>query len=130
MTSLQPKDKENHGDDECDELSAMAFKQCSSKPELQSMTSRQITMYDDYISGQPSAATRTALAAQAPQVLQTPTSDTAPTPTNSSSQATVIPNTSRDADELEPEQQHVQQQDDQAQLQTEIVADNVLNAML
>ncbi|GKB28487.1 putative ribonuclease H-like domain-containing protein [Tanacetum coccineum] len=117
------------------ELSAMAFKQCSSKPELQSMTSRQITMYDDYVSGQPSAATRTALAAQAPQVLQTPTAsttttNTAPIPTNLSSQATVIPNTSQDIDELEPEQQHVQQQDDQAQLQTEIVADNVSNAML
>ncbi|GJT13426.1 retrovirus-related pol polyprotein from transposon TNT 1-94 [Tanacetum coccineum] len=58
-------------------------------------------MYDDYISGQPSAATRTILAAQVPQVLQTPTAskmiaDTAPTPTNSSSQATNIPNTSQD----------------------------------
>ncbi|GJX75998.1 putative ribonuclease H-like domain-containing protein [Tanacetum coccineum] len=59
-------------------------------------------MYDDYIGGQPSAATRTALAAQAPQ----------------------------DVDELEPEQQHVQQQDDQAPLQTETVINNVLNAML
>nr|GFB11270.1 retrovirus-related Pol polyprotein from transposon TNT 1-94 [Tanacetum cinerariifolium] len=34
-----------------------------------------------------------------------------------------------DADEL-PQQQHAQQQDDQAQLQTETVADNVLSAML
>ncbi|GJT71030.1 hypothetical protein Tco_1030316 [Tanacetum coccineum] len=41
-----------------------------------------------------------------------------------------IPNTSQDVDELEPEQQHVQQQDDQAQLQTETIADNVSNAML
>ncbi|GJV25946.1 retrovirus-related pol polyprotein from transposon TNT 1-94 [Tanacetum coccineum] len=77
-----------------DELSAMAFEQRSLKPRLQSMTSRQISsgldltyasstittqqptkreldllfeaMYDDYIGGQPSAATRTALAAQAP----------------------------------------------------------------
>ncbi|GJU59067.1 retrovirus-related pol polyprotein from transposon TNT 1-94 [Tanacetum coccineum] len=84
-----------------DELSAMAFEQPSSKPALQSMTSGQISlgldltyapstitsqkptereldllfeaMYDDYIGGQPSAATRTALAAQAPPVLQTPT---------------------------------------------------------
>ncbi|GJW65446.1 putative ribonuclease H-like domain-containing protein, partial [Tanacetum coccineum] len=39
-----------------DELSAMAFEQRSSKPGLQSMTSGQITMYDDYIGGQPSAA--------------------------------------------------------------------------
>ncbi|GJS87979.1 hypothetical protein Tco_0770615 [Tanacetum coccineum] len=56
-------------------------------------------MYDDYIGGQPSAATRTISAAQAPEVLQTPTTsttiaDTAPTPTNSSSQAANILNTS------------------------------------
>ncbi|GKB31716.1 retrovirus-related pol polyprotein from transposon TNT 1-94 [Tanacetum coccineum] len=106
-----------------DELSVMAFEQRSSKPKLQSMTSGQISsgldltyalstittqqptereldllfeaMYDDYIGSQPSASLRTALAAQAPQVLQTPTTsstttDTAPTPTNSSSQATNI----------------------------------------
>ncbi|GJS40633.1 retrovirus-related pol polyprotein from transposon TNT 1-94 [Tanacetum coccineum] len=123
-----------------DELSAMAFEQRSSKPGLQSITSGQISlgldltyapstitsqkpteheldllfeaMYDDYIGGQPSAATRITLAAQEPQVLLTPTAstttaDTVPTPTNSSSQATVIPNTSRDVNELEPEQQHV-----------------------
>ncbi|GKC87900.1 hypothetical protein Tco_1148549 [Tanacetum coccineum] len=106
-----------------DELSTMAFEQCSSKPRLQGMTSGQIT------------ATITAPAAQAPQVLQTPTTstttiDTTPTLTNSSSPAIVIPNTSQDVNELEPEQQHVQQQDDQAQLQTETVADNVPNAML
>ncbi|GKF97262.1 hypothetical protein Tco_0293083 [Tanacetum coccineum] len=70
-----------------DEISAMAFEQRSSKPELQGMTSRQISsglnltnassiisqkpteheldilfeaMYDDYIGGQPSDALRTA----------------------------------------------------------------------
>ncbi|GJR98140.1 hypothetical protein Tco_0270314 [Tanacetum coccineum] len=59
-------------------------------------------MYDDYISGQPSAATRTSLAAQAPQ----------------------------DVDELKTQQQHAQQQDNQASLQPEIVADNVPNAIL
>nr|GEY56065.1 uncharacterized mitochondrial protein AtMg00810-like [Tanacetum cinerariifolium] len=81
-----------------DELSAVAFEQRSSKPGLQSMTSGQISlgldltyapstittqqptegeldllfeaMYDDYISGQPSATARTVLAAQEPQVLQ------------------------------------------------------------
>ncbi|GJX79765.1 retrovirus-related pol polyprotein from transposon TNT 1-94 [Tanacetum coccineum] len=65
-------------------------------------------MYDDYIGGQPSAALRSVLAAQAPLVLQTPTTSTtiadiALTPTNSSSQATNIPNTSQDVDELEPQ---------------------------
>ncbi|GJY15307.1 retrovirus-related pol polyprotein from transposon TNT 1-94 [Tanacetum coccineum] len=68
----------------------------------------------------------TALAAQAPQVLQTPTAttttaDTAPTPTNSSSQATKFSNTSQDVDELET-QQHVQHQ-------PATIADNVPNAM-
>ncbi|GJR76588.1 retrovirus-related pol polyprotein from transposon TNT 1-94 [Tanacetum coccineum] len=56
-------------------------------------------MYDDYIGDQPSAAPRTAPATSAPQVLQTltvstTTANTAPTPTNSSSQAATIPNTS------------------------------------
>ncbi|GJT46222.1 hypothetical protein Tco_0954937 [Tanacetum coccineum] len=55
--------------------------------------------------------------------------DTAPTPTNSSSQATNIPNTSQDVDELEPQQQHVQHLENQALLQLEIVVDNVPNAM-
>nr|GEX73461.1 hypothetical protein [Tanacetum cinerariifolium] len=63
-------------------------------------------MYDDHVGGQPAAAPRTALAAQTPQVLQTPSAtttiaDTAPTTTNSSSQATNIPNTSQDVDEIE-----------------------------
>nr|GEV19788.1 hypothetical protein [Tanacetum cinerariifolium] len=82
-----------------DELSAMDFEQRSSKPELQSMTSGQISsvldltyasstittqqpseakldllfeaMYDDYIGGQPSATGRTVPPAQEPQVCQT-----------------------------------------------------------
>nr|GEX81487.1 hypothetical protein [Tanacetum cinerariifolium] len=82
-------------------------------------------MYDDYIGGQPSTATRTALAAQEPQVIQTlmastTTADTTPTPSNSSSQAKTITNTSQDVDELEPQQQHVQQQENQAPLQPKI----------
>ncbi|GJS42568.1 retrovirus-related pol polyprotein from transposon TNT 1-94 [Tanacetum coccineum] len=138
-----------------DELSTMAFEQSSSKLRLQSMTSGQISsgldltyapstiktqqptkgeldllfkaMYDDHIGGQPLAALRTVLAAQAPQVLQTPTAtttttDTASTPTNSSSQATTLPNTSQDVDELKTQQQHVQHQ-------PATIADNVLNAM-
>nr|GEX92953.1 retrotransposon protein, putative, unclassified [Tanacetum cinerariifolium] len=82
-----------------DELSAMAFEQRSSKPDLQSMTSGQISlgldltyalstittqqpsegeldllfeaMYNDYINGQLSATARTILPAQEPQVRQT-----------------------------------------------------------
>nr|GFD43675.1 hypothetical protein [Tanacetum cinerariifolium] len=58
-------------------------------------------MYDDFIGGQPSAALRTVLAVQAHQVRQTSMTstsiaDSAPTPTNSSSQATNFPNTSHD----------------------------------
>ncbi|GJU24867.1 putative ribonuclease H-like domain-containing protein [Tanacetum coccineum] len=137
-----------------DELSAMAFEQSSSKPGLQSMTSGQISsgldltyapstittqkptegdldllfeaMYDDFIGGQPSSAPRTAPAAQAPQVLQTPTAttttaDSTPTPIIASSQATDLSNTSQDVDELEI-QEHVQHQ-------TATIADNVPNAM-
>nr|GFC15840.1 Gag-Pol polyprotein [Tanacetum cinerariifolium] len=90
-----------------DELSAMAFEQRSSKPGLQSMTSGQITMYDDYIGGQPSATARTLSPAQEPQVRQSSTAsstiaDTAPIPTNSSSHATNIPITLQDVDELNP----------------------------
>nr|GEU50844.1 uncharacterized mitochondrial protein AtMg00810-like [Tanacetum cinerariifolium] len=60
--------------------------------------------YDDYLGGSPSAATRTAPASQAPQVLQslmtsTTTIDTAPILINLSSQATNIPNTSQDVDD-------------------------------
>nr|GEZ54791.1 hypothetical protein [Tanacetum cinerariifolium] len=87
-----------------DELSAMAFEQHSSKPELQNMTYGQISsgldltyapstittqqpsegeldllfeaMYDDYIGGQPSATVRTVPAVQEPQVRQTSTTST------------------------------------------------------
>nr|GEV55698.1 retrovirus-related Pol polyprotein from transposon TNT 1-94 [Tanacetum cinerariifolium] len=145
-----------------DKLSAMAFEQRSSKPELQSMTSGQISlgldltyalstittqqptegkldllfkaMYDDYIGGQQSAALRTIPATQAQQVHQTSTTstsiaDTAPTPINSSSQATNFPSTSQDVDGLSLQQEQAQQQGNQASLQSEIVPDNVPNAM-
>ncbi|GKC60502.1 hypothetical protein Tco_1088100 [Tanacetum coccineum] len=90
-----------------------------SKPGLQSMTSGQISSGLD-LTYAPSTITT-----------QQPTEpDTAPTPTNSSSQATNIPNTSQDVDKLKPQQQHVEQQDNQASLQPEIVVDNVPNAMI
>nr|GEV38746.1 Gag-Pol polyprotein [Tanacetum cinerariifolium] len=83
-------------------------------------------MYDDYIGGQPSATSRTALDTQEPQVRHTSTAttitaDTTPTPTNSSSQAINFPNTSQDVDELKT-QQHVQHQ-------PATIVDNVPNAM-
>nr|GFA74081.1 retrovirus-related Pol polyprotein from transposon TNT 1-94 [Tanacetum cinerariifolium] len=87
-----------------DEISTMAFGQCSSKPGLQIMTSGQISsgldltyapstittqqpsegesdllfeaMYDDYIGGQPSATASTVQPAQEPQVHQTSTTST------------------------------------------------------
>ncbi|GJZ50243.1 integrase, catalytic region, zinc finger, CCHC-type containing protein [Tanacetum coccineum] len=138
-----------------DELSTMAFKQSSLKLGLQSMTSGHISsgldlsyapstittqtptkgeldllfeaMYDNHVGGQPLTTPRTVPAAQAPQVLQTPTAtttiaDTASTPTNSSSQATNFPSTSQNVDELETQQQHVQHQ-------PATIADNVPNAM-
>nr|GEU74341.1 hypothetical protein [Tanacetum cinerariifolium] len=91
-------------------------------------------MYDHFFGGQPSAAQRTVSAAQAQQVRQMSTTSTsiaeiAPTPTNSSSQAIILPNTSQDVDELNSQQQHVSQQRNQAHLQSESVADNVINAM-
>nr|GFA46821.1 hypothetical protein [Tanacetum cinerariifolium] len=122
-----------------DELSAIAFKQHSSKPGLQSMTSGQIssgldlsyapstittqqptegeldllfeTMYDDFIGRQPSTAQRIVSAAHAQQVRLTSTTstsiaDSAPTPTISSSQVTIFPNTSQDVDELNSQPQH------------------------
>nr|GFA87923.1 copia protein [Tanacetum cinerariifolium] len=55
--------------------------------------------------------------------------DTAPTPTDSSSQATNFPITSQDVDELNSQQQHVQQQGNQALIQPKTIADNVPNAM-
>ncbi|GJR22028.1 retrovirus-related pol polyprotein from transposon TNT 1-94 [Tanacetum coccineum] len=108
-----------------DELSAMAFEQSSLKPRLQIMTFGQIISGFD-LTYAPSTIT-TQQPTAAPQVLQTPTAttttaDTAPTPTNSSSQATSIPRTSQNVDELKPQQQHVQHQ-------PTTIADNVLNAM-
>nr|GEU96644.1 hypothetical protein [Tanacetum cinerariifolium] len=91
-------------------------------------------MYNDNIGGQQSTAPRTVSATQAHQVRQTPTTstsieDTAPTPTNSSSQAIIFPNTSQDVDGLNLKQQHALQQGYQAPIQPETVADNVPNAM-
>nr|GEW72084.1 retrovirus-related Pol polyprotein from transposon TNT 1-94 [Tanacetum cinerariifolium] len=100
-----------------DELSAMAFEQRNSKPGLQSMTSGQISSGLDLTYASSTITT------------QQPTEDTAPTATNSSSQATIFLNTSQDIDGLNSQHQHAQQQEYQALIQLETVADNVLNAM-
>nr|GEW59368.1 putative ribonuclease H-like domain-containing protein [Tanacetum cinerariifolium] len=101
-----------------DELSAIAFEQRSSKPGLQSMTSRQISSGLD-LTYAPSTITT-----------QQPTEDTAPTPTNSPSQDKKFPISSQDVVGLtSQQQQHAQQQGYQASIQPETVADNVLNAM-
>nr|GEY77826.1 hypothetical protein [Tanacetum cinerariifolium] len=92
------------------ELSAMAFEQRSLKPRLQSMTSGQNISGLDLTYASSTIKT------------QTPTKDTALTPTNSSSQATSIPITSQKVDELETQKQHVQHQ-------SATIADNVPNAM-
>ncbi|GJR78636.1 retrovirus-related pol polyprotein from transposon TNT 1-94 [Tanacetum coccineum] len=113
-----------------DELLTMAFEQSSSKPGLQGMTSGQISSGLDL-----TYAPSTITTQQPTEVLQTPTTstsiaDTTLTPTNSSSQATNIPSTSQDVDELKTQQQHVQQQDNEVPLQPTTVDDNVSNAML
>nr|GEX40366.1 retrovirus-related Pol polyprotein from transposon TNT 1-94 [Tanacetum cinerariifolium] len=79
-------------------------------------------------------ALRTISAAQAHKVHQTPMTstsiaDNAPTPTNSSSQATIFPNSSQDVDGLKTQQQHAQQQGNQAPFKPETISDNVPNAM-
>nr|GEX01691.1 hypothetical protein [Tanacetum cinerariifolium] len=64
-----------------DELSAMDFKQRSSKPRLQSELDLLFeAMYDDYIGGQPSDTARTVPAAQEPQahLQSTPVADNVP----------------------------------------------------
>ncbi|GJY52210.1 hypothetical protein Tco_0443057 [Tanacetum coccineum] len=137
-----------------DELSAMAFEQRSSKPQLQGRTSRHISsgldltyalstitsqkqterglellfeaMYDDYMGGQTTGATRTSPAAPANLNLQTSNASTtttknAPTPTNSSTEDPTITNTSQDVDEQQQQQQHFQQQNAQPQLQYEAI---------
>nr|GFC68551.1 hypothetical protein [Tanacetum cinerariifolium] len=91
-------------------------------------------MYDDFIGGQPSADQRTVPAAEAQQVRQMSTSstsiaDSAPTPTNLSSQATNFPITTHDVNERRTQQQHAQQQGNQVRLQSKTVVKNIQNAM-
>ncbi|GJV40306.1 retrovirus-related pol polyprotein from transposon TNT 1-94 [Tanacetum coccineum] len=109
----------------------------SSKPRLQGITLGQISSGLDLTYAPSTITSQNQLNVNWIYCLKlfTPTAstssaDTTLTPTNSPSHAADTPNTSQDVDEIEQPQQHVQQQDDQAQLQSKIVADNVPNAML
>nr|GEY50790.1 hypothetical protein [Tanacetum cinerariifolium] len=119
LHSVQPKDKKiiESMNVTFDELSIMAFEHRSAKPGFQSMTSGQISSGLD-LTYAPSTITT-----------QQPTEDTAPTPTNSSSQATNFSNSLQDVDGLNSQQQHAQQQGYQAPIQPKTVVDNVPNAM-
>ncbi|GJS67207.1 hypothetical protein Tco_1201844 [Tanacetum coccineum] len=86
-----------------DELLAMTFDQRSSKPELQGMTSGHISLGLD-LTYAPSTIT-----SQKPtqreldllfEAMYDDCIETAPTPTNSSTEAPAIPNTSHDVEEL------------------------------
>ncbi|GKB13311.1 retrovirus-related pol polyprotein from transposon TNT 1-94 [Tanacetum coccineum] len=133
----------------------MAFEQSSLKPELQSMTSGQISsgldlpyapstittqrptegeldllfeaMYDDHVGGQPSAAPRTVPAAQAPQVLQTPMTTTTTTETAPTPSNSFSQATSIPRTSQNVDELETQQQHGQPHPAT--IADNVLNAM-
>nr|GEX80539.1 Gag-Pol polyprotein [Tanacetum cinerariifolium] len=94
-----------------DKLSAMAFEQHNSKPGLQSMTFGQISSELD-----PNYASSTITTQQPTKheldllfeaLYDDYIGDTAPTPTNSSSQATNFPNTSQIFNELKTQQHHV-----------------------
>ncbi|GKC01017.1 retrovirus-related pol polyprotein from transposon TNT 1-94, partial [Tanacetum coccineum] len=106
LTGFTSKDKENIGVHGMGlDLTYAPSTITTQKPTEGDLDSLFEAMYDDYIGGQPSSA---------------PT-DTAPTPTNSSSQATNCPNSSQNVDELET-QQH-------GQHHPVTIADNVPNAM-
>ncbi|GJU77954.1 retrovirus-related pol polyprotein from transposon TNT 1-94 [Tanacetum coccineum] len=108
---------------ECEDIGKLGAKgldltYASSTITTQKPTERELdllfeALYDEFISGQLSVASRTIPVAQVPQVRHTPTTST-----------------TTDVDELEPQQQHIQQQENQAPLQPKIVADNVSNVML
>nr|GFC47076.1 hypothetical protein [Tanacetum cinerariifolium] len=78
-----------------DELSAMAFEQRSSKPELQCMTSGQITNEENVPTAQEPQVRLTSMAS-------TSSANNVLIPTNSSSHSTNIPITSQDVDEITP----------------------------
>nr|GEZ03579.1 retrovirus-related Pol polyprotein from transposon TNT 1-94 [Tanacetum cinerariifolium] len=87
------------------ELLAMDFKQRSSKPELQSMTSEQISSGLDLTYASSTITTQQPSEGELDLLFEAMYDDyidTAPTPTNSSSHATNMPITSQDVDKLNP----------------------------
>ncbi|GJZ52685.1 putative ribonuclease H-like domain-containing protein [Tanacetum coccineum] len=104
--SIQLKDKEDHENDEQLDVTYAPSTITPQKPIEHELDLLFEAMCDDYIGGQSLVDPRTAPAAPANQNLQTPNAST-----------------------ILDQQQHVPQQDDQAQLQLEIVADNVPNTM-
>ncbi|GJU61180.1 hypothetical protein Tco_1238946 [Tanacetum coccineum] len=102
------------------------------KPTEQDLELLFKSIYNDYMCGQLLDATRTALAAPTTLNHQTPNAsttitETTPTPTNSSTEAPAILNTSQDVDELQL-QKHFQQLLEQTKLQSKAVVDNANNA--
>nr|GEX63476.1 retrovirus-related Pol polyprotein from transposon TNT 1-94 [Tanacetum cinerariifolium] len=99
------------------ELSAMAFEQRSSKPRLQSKTSGQISLGLDLTYASSTITTQKPTEAELDLLLEAMyddyIGDSAPTPTNLSSQATNLPISLHDVEELRTQQQHVQQQRNQ-----------------
>nr|GEV06541.1 retrovirus-related Pol polyprotein from transposon TNT 1-94 [Tanacetum cinerariifolium] len=116
-----------------DELLAMAFEQRSSKPELQITTSGHISLGLDLTYAPSTITTQQPTEDELDLLFEAMyddyIGDIAPSPTNSSSQATNFPNTSQDVDELNSQQQHAQQQGNQDTIQPETVTNNVSNAM-
>nr|GEU86251.1 hypothetical protein [Tanacetum cinerariifolium] len=114
-----------------DELSAMVFEQSILKPGLQGMTSRQISSRLSFTyapcSKNYSSCSSTSSSSDSNNIYN---NSIHRTDTNKFILLSYnIPNISQDIDELETQQQHVQQQNNQAPLQPETVADNVPNAM-
>ncbi|GJU92519.1 hypothetical protein Tco_1304942 [Tanacetum coccineum] len=117
-----------------DELSTMAFEQRSSKLGLQGMTYEKISL-GLHLTYAPSTITTQKPTERELDLLTSSSSysndiyDNNRHRTDTILLSCNIPNTIQYVDELEPQQQHVQQQDNQALLQPKIVADNVPNAM-
>ncbi|GKB59690.1 retrovirus-related pol polyprotein from transposon TNT 1-94 [Tanacetum coccineum] len=109
-----------------DELSAMAFEQRISKPGLQGMTSGQISSGLDLTYAPSTITSQKSTECDLDLLFEAMYDDYL----GDQPSATTRTSPAAQTHQLEPQQQHVQQQDDQAPLQPETVADSVLNAIL